>query len=83
MGFGNGIWDLGWDGMGWDLIWVASIIQIMEICMKTDPMKKDHPTFVQFLFKSIQKTYDYCNFLDKNKWIIIYNVLKMCNFNTI
>jgi len=24
MGFG--IWDLGWDGMGWDFEWVASII---------------------------------------------------------
>ena len=33
MGFGNGmgfgigvgLWQMGWDGMGWDLIWVASI----------------------------------------------------------
>ena len=25
---GNGIWDLGWAGMGWDSKWAASIITL-------------------------------------------------------
>src|SRR6266496_3513001 len=47
------------------------------------PMKKDHPIFVQYLFKSVWKSYNYCSFLDKNGHAEFYSVLKVCDFCTI
>src|SRR5205823_7207965 len=46
-------------------------------------MKKDHPIFVQYLFKSMWKSYNYCSFLDKNGHAVFYSVLNVCDFCTI
>jgi hypothetical protein len=46
-------------------------------------MKKDHPIFVQYLFKSVRKSYNYCSFLDKNGHADFCSVLKVCDFCTI
>jgi hypothetical protein len=47
------------------------------------PMKKDHPIFVQYLFKSVWKSYNYCSFLDKNGHADFCSVLKVCDICTI
>lgn len=46
-------------------------------------MKKNHSSFVQLLYMSIQKSYSYCSFLDKNDCTVIYDVLKVYRFYTI
>lgn len=46
-------------------------------------MKKDRPIFVQFLFKSVQKPYNYCNFSDRLCFKKIRSILKMYDFCTI
>src|SRR6266498_2842828 len=58
---------------------ISIILKITQIC----PMKKDHPIFVQYLFKSVWKSYNYCSFLDKNGHAEFYSVLKVCDFCTI
>ena len=46
-------------------------------------MKKDHPIFVRYLFKSVWKSCNYCSFLDKNRHTDFCSILKVCNFCTI
>src|SRR5271169_2887368 len=47
------------------------------------PMKKDHPIFVQYLFKCVWKSYNYCSFLDKNGHVDVCSILNVCDFHTI
>ncbi|PKK75152.1 hypothetical protein RhiirC2_773983 [Rhizophagus irregularis] len=47
-----------------------------------NPMKKNHPIFVQYLFKFVWKLYNYCRFLDKNSYEVFQSILKVCNFCT-
>ncbi len=61
------------------------IMHLFNLCISCNycPMKKDHPIFVQYLFKSVWKSYNYCSFLDKNGHAEFYSVLKVCDFCTI
>ena len=46
-------------------------------------MKKDCAKIVQYLFKSMWKSYNFCSFLDKNSHADFYSVLNVCDFCTI
>ena len=60
----------------------AKVYSATWIDGKAYPMKKDHPIFVQYLFKSVWKSYNYCSFLDKNGHAVFYSVLNVCDFCT-